>query len=120
MEVWRVSENEDMDPVLAVSRFLQFRNIAFGEAKDKPVFLHQDGALYTKSEMNQDLKNLLSQYPALLASGRESWSGHSFRAGLATLLTSLGFSEEQVKKVGQVAQRSLHAVCPGPIYEEEN
>lgn len=42
VEVWRVSENEDMDPVLAVSRFLQLRSSAFGAAKDKPVFLHQD------------------------------------------------------------------------------
>ena len=101
VEVWKVSENEDMDPVLAVSRFLQFRNLAFGEANDKPVFLHQDGSLYTKAELNQDLRNLLAQYPALSRSGRESWSGHSFRAGLATLLTSLGFTEEQVKKWGR-------------------
>ena len=63
--------------------------------------IHQDGSLYTKSELNKDLKDLLAQFPALSGSGRESWSGHSFRAGLATLLTSLGFSEEQVKKWGR-------------------
>ena len=101
VEVWRVLENEDMDPVLAVSRFLQFRNETFGDLNDKPVFIHQDGSLYTKSELNKDLKDLLAQFPALSGSGRESWSGHSFRAGLATLLTSLGFSEEQVKKWGR-------------------
>ena len=94
VEVWRVLENEDMDPVLAVSRFLQLRKAAFGDLEDKPVFLHQDGSLYTKTEMNKDLKEILAQFPALSGTGRESWSGHSFRA-------SLGFSEEQIKKWGR-------------------
>ena len=30
-----------------------------------------------------------------------SWTGHSFRAGLPTLLQSLGFSEEQIKAWGR-------------------
>ena len=96
VEVWKVKENPGLDPC-----FLQLRLSVFGQANEFPVFLHQDGALYTKTELNMDLKNLLSKFPALSSSDRETWSGHSFRAGLATLLTKLGFSEEQVKKWGR-------------------
>ena len=101
MEVGKVKENPDLDPVLAVSCFMKFRSAEYGDSKENPVFIHKDGSLYTKSELNQDLKAIISQYPSLSRSGRESWSGHSFRSGLATLLTSLGFTEEQVKKWGR-------------------
>ena len=43
---------------------------------------------------------LLSIYPELQTE-RDKWSGHSFRAGLSTVLSVLGFSEEQIKNWGR-------------------
>ena len=101
VEVWSVQENPNLDPVAALSCFMKFRSGTFGEAEKKPVFIHEDGSLYSNTELNQDLKSLLSKFPSLTNSSREHWSGHSFRAGLATLLTSLGFSEEKIKSWGR-------------------
>jgi hypothetical protein len=100
VEVWEVKENEDLDPVLALKQYLRLRSEALGQAEDCPVFLHQDGSQFTKAEMNKDIKQLLGQYPSI-SSPRDMWSGHSFRAGISTLLTSLGFTEEQIKNWGR-------------------
>lgn len=108
VEVWEVKENEDLDPVLALKQYLKLRSDALGPAEDCPVFLHQDGSQLTKAEMNKDLKQLLSQYPSI-ASPRDMFSGHSFRAGLSTLLTSLGFTEEQIKNWGRWSSSSFLA-----------
>ena len=45
VEVWQVKENPYLDPVAALLCFMKLRNAAFGQAKDKPVFLHEDGSL---------------------------------------------------------------------------
>ena len=100
VEVWEVKENENLDPVLALKQYLRLRSEALGPAEDCPVFLHQDGSQFTKAEMNKDIKQLLAQYPSI-ASPRDMWSGHSFRAGISTLLTSLGFTEDQIKSWGR-------------------
>ena len=100
VEVWAVAENPQLDPVLALRQYLGQRSHLMGPAEECPVFLHEDGSLYTKAELNRDLKLLLAMYPEI-ASPRDMWSGHSFRAGISTLLTSLGFSEEAIKKWGR-------------------
>ena len=100
VEVWSVKENEQLDPVIALTQFISLRAANLGPAEKSPVFLHENGSLFTKAEMNKDIKLLLAMYPTL-SSPRDLWSGHSFRAGIATLLTSLGFTEEQVKKWGR-------------------
>ena len=100
IEVWCVKENGQLDPLLALKHFLSLRQSKLGPAEDCPVFLHQDGSQYTKSELNKDLKNLLATYPSL-SSPRDTYSGHSFRSGMATLLSSLGFSEDQIKSWGR-------------------
>ena len=111
VEVWRVEENPNLDPVTALSCFFEHRLSTLGAAGDRPVFSHEDGSLYTKSELNSDLKFLLSQYPELSSSGRESWSGHSFRSGLSTLLTSLGFTQDQIKAWGRWRSSAYLVYC---------
>ena len=101
VEVWSIKENPSLDPVAALSCYMNFRSKTFGDAEDKPVFLHENGSLYVSTELNKDLKDLLSKFPSLTNSSREHWSAHSFRAGMATLLTSLGFSEEKIKSWGR-------------------
>jgi hypothetical protein len=100
VEVWSVKEKAQLDPVIALKHYLSLRSTNLGSAADCPVFLHQDGAQYTKTDLNKDLKVLLSLYPSL-SSPQDKYSGHSFRAGIATLLSSLGFTEDQIKNWGR-------------------
>jgi hypothetical protein len=111
VEVWRVEENPNLDPVTAVACFLKHRSGTLGAADDRPVFSHQDGSLYSKAELNSDIKSLLSKYPDLSEPGRETWSGHSFRSGLSTLLTSLGFPEDQIKAWGRWRSAAYLVYC---------
>ena len=100
VEVWSVKENKELDPVLALNQYMKVRSQTLGPAGNCPVFLHRDGSQYTKAELNKDIKLLLAQYPTI-SSPRDRWSGHSFRAGISTLLSSLGFKEEQIKNWGR-------------------
>ncbi len=108
VEVWSVEEDTQLDPIKALKTFLTFRNSCHGPAKDVPVFLHQDGSQFTKAEMNRDLKMLLAQYPALSTS-QDKFSGHSFRAGIANMLASRGFSEQQIKSWGRWSSAAYRA-----------
>ena len=100
VEVWSVEENPQLDPVIALKHYMGLRSCLLGPAEEYPVFLHENGSLFTKAELNKDIKFLLSVYPDI-SSTRDLWSGHSFRAGISTLLTSLGFTEDQIKKWGR-------------------
>ena len=64
------------------------------------MFMHENGAIYSKVEFNEDLSKLLATYPAL-DTERDKWSGHSFRAGLSTILSILGFSKESIQSWGR-------------------
>lgn len=101
VEIWSVQERPDLDPVLALQKYLSLRQDKFGAAKGKPVFIHESGAIFTKAQLNLDLKKMLDMFPPLATSYKDKWSGHSFRAGLTSLLQSLGFSEDQIKSWGR-------------------
>ena len=101
VEVWQVAQCKELDPVLALRAFLQRREEKFGSSDSLPVFIHEDGSNFTKGEMNQDLKQLISFYPELAQSERDKWSGHSYRSGLSTLLQSLNFSKDEIKTWGR-------------------
>ena len=89
VEVWKVEMRKDLDPITALLTFLDLRKKVFGTAEALPVFLHENGAIFSKQELNNDLKNLLSIYPEL-STERDKWTGHSFRSGLSTILSVLG------------------------------
>ena len=100
VEVWHVQERKDLDPITVLKAYLARRHEALGEAKNYPLFLHENGSIYSKHELNKDLDVLLAMYPEL-KSERDTWSGHSFRAGLATVLSELGFSKEEIQSWGR-------------------
>ena len=100
VEIWNVPSRKDLDPVIALKGYEKRRAEAFGPAENYPLFLHENGSIYTKQELNKDLSFLLSTYPELQTE-RDFWSGHSFRAGLTTVLSLLGFSEEEIKSWGR-------------------
>ena len=64
------------------------------------LFLHEDGSIYTKLELNEDLANLIALFPEL-KTDKDKWTGHSFRAGLATVLALLGFSKAEIQSWGR-------------------
>ena len=74
-----MEQDNTLDPVSAIQAYSNYRSSLFGQAEESPFFLHQDGRLYTKNELNLDLKALLSLYPVLAQSDQDSWTGHSFR-----------------------------------------
>ena len=101
VEVWKVQENMDLDPVSALKAFLIRRKKVTGEDPDTPAFVHIDGSIYTKAEFNRDLKDYLSLHPEITSSSLDSWTGHSFRSGLASLLQKLGFDDDAIKSWGR-------------------
>ena len=101
VEVWCVEQCPELDPLAVLKAFLEMRDQEFGSNDSLPVFVHKDGSNFTKAEMNADLKSLLSTYPELAESSRDKWSGHSFRAGLSTILQKLQFSSEKIKAWGR-------------------
>ena len=100
VEVWRVPARQDLDPILALNAYMKRRQDRFTEAESSPLFLHENGSMYTKDELNKDLGILLSTYPQLNTE-KDYWSGHSFRSGLTTVLSVLGFSEEEIQSWGR-------------------
>lgn len=95
-----------LDPVIALKVYLSQKRNWFGLAPELPAFVHDDGSLYSKVEFNKDLKLLQDNYPELALSPCNSWSGHSFRSALATLLQSLGFDDESIKSWGRWSSNS--------------
>ena len=100
VEIWPVPQNEILDPVLAVRHYLKLRAQFHGAAEELPFFLFENGRLLTTSDMNQNIKLLLSSFP-FLQSSQDSWSGHSFRSGMSTMLEKLGFTEIEIKAWGR-------------------
>ena len=100
VEVWKVEKRKDLDPVRVLSTFMRNRRGKFGEAENLPLFLHENGHIFSKRELNENLSMLLSHYPEL-SSNRDKWSGQSFRAGISTVLSMLGFSKEDIQSWGR-------------------
>ena len=90
LEVWAVAEIPDLDPVKVLRKFMQLRQDKFGDVEDYPLFLHENGSIFTKKQMNSDLQELLAIYPQL-SNPYDKWTGHCFRSGLSTLLATLGY-----------------------------
>ena len=100
VEVWGIPLRGDLDPLSTLKAYSKRRLDRFGSAESSPMFIHEDGSIYRKIELNSDLAYLLSTFPEL-ENPRDQFSGHSFRAGLATILSVLGFSPEEIQQWGR-------------------
>ena len=107
VEVWHVPERPSICPVKSLERFLQLRGRVFGKAEALPLFIHEDGSNFSKQELNRDLKLILETFPEFSESDRDAWTGHSFRAGISTLLQGLGFSAEEIQVLNKNLKCSL-------------
>ena len=96
-------------PILAMKKYIQ--SLPFSLVDDKPVFRKVDGLAYTGASFNADLKALLR------GTGHEGViSSHSLRAGLATEMGSLGYSEADIMQIGRWHSSAyLHYVKNGRL-----
>jgi len=70
---------------------------------DQPAFRLSSGAPLTSTQLNNILKGRLEGYLD------QNISAHSFRAGAASMLSQLGFSEKEVKAVGRWSSRAVES-----------
>ena len=116
VEVWSVPDRPDLDPLAALNSYLRLRTSKFGPAEELPLFLHEDGSIFTKQEMNRDLSQLLSLYPQL-NTARDKWTGHCYRSGLSTILAILGFSKSDIQSWGRWESDSYKRSETETIYD---
>ena len=87
--------NNDLCPVNAYTKWSRC-SPHFDEAS--PAFRFNSGLSLTNKYFNSQLKTWLSNY---LDSNVGYISGHSFRAGIPSVLGSLGFEDHDIKQVGR-------------------
>ena len=93
-----------------VAAWRKFRVRAFDQV-DLPAFRKADGSNLTAGNMNKYLKSFNEKY---LNVPSKTLSTHSFRAGLSTVLGSLGFAEDDIKSCGRWSSRSFELYCKLP------
>lgn len=81
-------------PVTAMEKYILA--VPFTLAKNKPIFRREDGQAYTGAAFNADLKKLLA---GTVHGGRVT--SHSLRAGLATEMGRVGYSEADIMCIGR-------------------
>ena len=83
-------------PVAALEKWKKVSKIA--STGSKPAFRLENGLLYTCKQFNKDLEKLLGKHIDYKSTKILS---HSFRAGLATAMAKLGYSDEEICKIGR-------------------
>ena len=58
VEVWSVDGRPDLDPIIALRAYTSMRNNQLGADVTLPLYLHEDGKIYTKSEFNKARMNI--------------------------------------------------------------
>ena len=82
-------------PVRAMERWLMLKQHA---SDDLPAFRWEKGTCFTGKDLNKLLKKFLEKH---LDYDETKISSHSFRAGMATLLGTLGFGDEEIMAMGR-------------------
>lgn len=92
--------NNDLCPMKAFLKWVQLS----GRDPAMPAFRLSSGNLLTPTFLNRKLKLWLEDY---LDFSKTSISGHSFRAGLVSVLGSLGFEDSDLKSIGRWSSRAF-------------
>ena len=98
IEVFEI-ENTKFCPVKAFEKYL--RDCGSMDPK-QACFRKADGFAYRHQRLNSVLKTLLAPHVPY-----GTISGHSFRAGLASLMAQMGYSDESIKDVGRWTSSSF-------------
>jgi len=86
---------EDICPVAA---FKKWRALGPPFEVGQPAFRWENGTPLTSRKLNSILKDRLTGY---LEGAEELYTTHSFRTGAASMMGTLGFSDEDIKAIGK-------------------
>ena len=90
---------ETKNELCPVAAYEKWRNISkVAKTSTKPAFRLENGLLYTGKQFNSDLQKLLGKH---IDYKQTKILSHSFRAGLATAMAKLGYSDEEICKIGR-------------------
>ena len=96
-------------PLCPIRAFKKWRR-SCQQQWDMPLFRHPDGTPLTCRKFNWYLKKMLGRH-AQFAQG--TVSAHSFRAGIATILGTKGYDDEEIKRVGRWSSRAFEIYIKG-------
>ena len=94
-------QNGQICPVKAYKNWKKTTTL---ESDCKPAFRLETGKPLTSTKFNKYLKMLLNDH---IDYQRGKITSHSFRAGIATLLGTLGYTDEEIKAVGRWSSRAF-------------
>lgn len=77
----------------------------------KPAFRLESGKPLTGKKLNTQLKKLLEKH---VDYKKERISSHSFRAGIATLMGQLGYTDQEIQALGRWSSRAFEAYLKLP------
>ena len=91
----------ELCPVKAYKRWTRAASF---QDPDLPAFCDQEGRPFTGRRINRVLGQLLGPN---LNNGRDKFTSHSFRIGLATMLGQLGYDDEDLKAMGRWSSKAF-------------
>ena len=99
---------QNICPVLAIQKW---RNAGGLAEIGQPGFRWSDGKPLTSKRFNEMLKDRLTGY---IDGGEKLYSSHSFRAGAASMLATLGYSDSDIKALGKWNSRAFESYIKAP------
>ena len=93
-------QNDTFCPINAMESWVNSSTL---REKGMPAFRLTNGTSLTKKRFNSILKSCLNKN---IPPGTGFYSGHSFRAGIPSMLGSLGYSTEEIMCVGRLSSNS--------------
>jgi hypothetical protein len=83
-------------PITAYKKWLMDKVVQLSSSK--PALRLADGRAYTGRDFNKDLKKVLGKDADYMG---KQVTAHSFRAGLATMMSKAGYSDDEIMKMGR-------------------
>ena len=94
-------------PVKAMEKWLRTNP---RKEKGKPAFRMEDSTPFTGKRLNRTLLDCLGKH----GPGKGRISSHSFRSGIATMMGSLGFTDQEIMGVGRWSSRAFEDYLKQP------
>ena len=102
---------ESKGPLCPIIDFFKWKQIASHLSNSTPAFRDETGRPLTGASFNNSLKLYLGKYINYKTSRITS---HSFRAGMASLLGTLGYTDEDIQAAGRWSSRAFLAYLKLP------
>lgn len=102
---------ESKGPLCPYRALTKWRSVSKHSNPNMPAFRWESGKPITGQEFNKSLKTLLQKH---FDYQKGSITSHSFRAGLATMMGTLGYTDAEVQALGRWSSRSFEAYMKLP------